>query len=534
MRLKDGSLSSGKKVLIDGQQRVTALSAALAGQQVVNKEYKSVHVRIAFNPKDERFEVANPAIQKDKAWIADISPIMQEEVSLLKLIRNYTQANPDVDEDQMERVLTQLRGITKKQIGMIELAAELDIEAVTEIFIRINREGVPLSQADFAMSKIAANETHGGNQLRKAIDYFCHLAVAPEFYSHIQNNDTDFSSSDYFQAMKWLRNENDDLYDPSYSDMLRVAFISRFSRGKLADLVALLSGRDFETRTYEESIAEASFENLKAGVFSFMSENNFKRFLMILKSAGFVVSGLLKNRQGVINFTYALFLKLRADGVSGEKIETYIRRWFVLSVLTGRYSGSPETRMDQDIRRFDDDFGAYLESMEEAELSDAFWNVRLPQDLTTSNRNNPAFITFLAAQSKSNVRGFLSKDITVRSMLEHRGDIHHIFPRNFLKKQGYTQAKYNQVANFAYTQQEINIAIGDAPPEEYIGDIRAQVSGMGAKYGGISQLEEMKANFGENAVPVEFFEGSLFTYEDFLQARRKMMALMIRDYYQTL
>ena len=224
VRLKDGSTSAGKKVLIDGQQRVTALSAALLSQVVVNKEYKQVRIRIAFNPKEQRFEVSNPAIEKDKTWIPDIAPVMQGEIGPIKLVRQYMQANPGTDEDQLEQIITRLTGITKKQIGMIELDADLDIETVTEIFIRINREGVTISQADFAMSKIAANETYGGNALRKAIDYFCHLAVAPEFYGHIESNDTDFAKSDYFTAMRWLRNENDDLYDPSYSDMLRVAF----------------------------------------------------------------------------------------------------------------------------------------------------------------------------------------------------------------------------------------------------------------------------------------------------------------------
>jgi len=48
----------------------------------------------------------------------------------------------------------------------------LIFETVTEIFIRINSKGVVLSQADFAMSKIAANESYGGSTLRKCIDYF--------------------------------------------------------------------------------------------------------------------------------------------------------------------------------------------------------------------------------------------------------------------------------------------------------------------------------------------------------------------------
>ena len=182
VRLKDGSLSEGRKILIDGQQRVTALTAALVGQKVINKNYKEVGIQIAFNPLDEKFEVSNPAIRKSKQWLPDIAPVIQGEVGLLKLIRQYREANPDADEEQLETVFTKLLGLTKRQVGLIELNADLDIETVTEIFIRINSKGVVLSQADFVMSKIAANDSYGGNQLRKAIDYFCHLAVAPEFF----------------------------------------------------------------------------------------------------------------------------------------------------------------------------------------------------------------------------------------------------------------------------------------------------------------------------------------------------------------
>ncbi len=536
VRLKDGSVSAGKKVLIDGQQRITALSAALVGQQVINKEYRQVYINIAFNPKDERFEVSNPAIKKDKTWIPDIAPLMQGDISLLKLIRQYTEANPEVDEDYLEKVFTRLTGITKKQIGMIELAAELDIETVTEIFIRINREGVTLSQADFAMSKIASNETYGGNVLRKAIDYFCHLAVAPEFYAFIEGNDSDFAKTEYFHAMRWLRNENDDLYDPSYSDMLRVAFVSQFARGKLADLVGLLSGRNFETRTYEDEIAAASFNTLQNGVMAFMNETNFKRFLMIIKSAGFVDSSLLRSRQSALNFAYALYLKLKIDNYHADKIEHYVRRWFVLSLLIGRYSGQVETRFEQDIRGIDEGgFGAHLQAVEDAELSDAFWNVGLVQALNTSNSNHPAFKTFLASQVKDNSRGFLTKDITVRSMLEHRGDVHHIFPRDYLKKQfGLKRSQYNQIANYVYTQQEINIAIGNEPPNEYMAKVNNQCHDGEIAYGNIHNSNDMKYNLEENAIPLAFLEGHLFEYENFLAERRKAIAIKLKDYYFSL
>ena len=120
------------------------------------------------------------------------------------------------------------------------MSGDLTIDVVTEIFIRINNQGVKLTQADFAMSKIAADTKYGGTELRKAIDYFCHLAVAPEDYLAITEGDKEFSSSPYLSSIAWLKSETDDLYDPSYSDLLRVAFVGEFKRGKFSDLVSLL------------------------------------------------------------------------------------------------------------------------------------------------------------------------------------------------------------------------------------------------------------------------------------------------------
>jgi hypothetical protein len=535
IRLKDGSLSEGKKILIDGQQRITALSAALAGQKVITQEYKQVRIRIAFNPQKTLFEVANPAIEKDKSWIPDIAPFMNSEISLLKLIKHYTAQNPDFDEEQLADVLERLGSVTKKEVGVIVLSADLDIETVTEIFIRINREGVPLSQADFAMSKIAANERYDGHSLRKAIDYFCHLAVAPEFFDHIESNDSEFAATDYFKSMKWIRQENDDLYDPSYNDMLRVAFLSQFNRGKLSDLVALLSGRNFETRRYEEEIASEAFERLKSGVFSFMNETNFKRFLMIIKDAGFINSSLV-TALGPMNFAYALYLKLRAEKYPANEIESYVRRWYVFSLLTGRYSGQVETRFDQDIRQISEKgFGDYMTLMESSELGETFWDVRLTRDLTTSNSRHPALMVYLASQVKNNVRGFLSRDITVRSMLEHRGDVHHIYPKNFLKgKHNLPKSQYNQIANYAYAQQEINISIGDQSPEKYVETVMNQCETKKPVYGNITQLDDLKANLKEHCIPPEFLNGGLNEFDDFLSARRSMMASTLKKYYDRL
>ncbi|MGB2165221.1 MAG: DUF262 domain-containing protein, partial [Flavobacteriaceae bacterium] len=89
IRLKDGSMSMGKKILIDGQQRVTALTAAILGQYVFNRNYKHVKIKIAFNPLTETFEVQNPAIKKDKAWLPDIAAAFSPNTDLFEVIHAY-------------------------------------------------------------------------------------------------------------------------------------------------------------------------------------------------------------------------------------------------------------------------------------------------------------------------------------------------------------------------------------------------------------------------------------------------------------
>lgn len=534
IRLKDGSLSEGKKILIDGQQRVTALRAAILGEFVVNKEYQRVRIKIAFNPLEEKFEVQNPAILKTKEWIPDISEVFTSGINSFKLINQYLGNNPEADQERVVNAISNLYDLTKKQVGMIELAPDLDIETVTEIFIRINSQGVVLSNADFVMSKIAANENYGGQDLRKAIDYFCHLAVAPEFYEFIRDNDPEFAQTDYFKAMRWLRNEVDDLYDPTYTDMLRVAFGMEFKRGKLSDLVSLLSGRNFETRTFEDEIAASSFRQMQSGVMKFMNETSFKRFLMIIRSAGFVVPEMIRSKNA-LNFAYLLYLQLRDQGTDPGLIEKYVKRWFVMTILTQRATGSFESQFDFDLRQFAQrDFGEYLEMVESAELSDAFWNVALPQSLGAAVRTSPYFQVFLASQVKDRDKGFLSKDITVADLITHRGDIHHLFPRNYLKKHGMSRGQYNQIANLVYMQQEINIKVGDAAPNVYFSKVLEQVDNGDYIYGAIHSREALAENLRMNCIPLSIMDMHIDHYEGFLAERRLLMAEKIKEYYQAL
>ena len=536
VRLKDGSVSNGKKVLIDGQQRITALRAAVLGQNIVNTDYKEERINIAFHPITEEFATLTPAIAKDKAWIQDISKLMTKDGGLFEDVTNYCEKNPEVDRKLIEKNIEKLLQIKSKQVGFIELDSNLDIETVTEIFIRINSKGVVLSQADFAMSKIASydKEDNFGVNLRKCIDYFCHLSREPQFYKHISENDTEFKNTIYLSKIAWLKDENDDLYDPDYSDVLRVSFTKQFERGKMSDLVGLLSGRNFETRSFEQNIMDESFQKLRDSVLEFVSETNFKRFVMIIKSCGFTSNDLI-NSQNALNFAYILFLKLREKGENPSVIEKCVQRWFAMSLLTGRYSGSPESQFDFDIKQVSKD-GAekILQSIEDGQLSDAFWSAQLIQELDKASVNNPFLNLFFAAQIKAGDKGFLSTDITVGNMIDHRGDIHHLFPREYLKANGFERGDYNQIANFVYAQSEINIKVGKKTPKDYMTEVIKQTKGGKMKYGGIVDEKALTENLKQNCIPSGFEEMEFGDYENFLKERRKLMAKKIKDYYFSL
>ena len=536
VRLKDGTISIGKKILIDGQQRVTALQAAIEGMLVTDANYKRKPIRIAFNPQTEAFEVLNPAIEKDCKWIPDISKVFEPTFEEFQFIIQYCKDNDlPGQESAISKIIGKLKKVMDINLGVTDLNQGLSIDEVTDIFIRINSQGVVLSQADFAMSKISADDKYGGNEIRKMIDYFCHFMQRPADYEMIAENDTDFSKTEAMQKIKWIVKETEDIYVPSYTDVLRVSFTHKFKRGKISDLVSLLSGRDFETRENLEAIAESSFATLRQGVEAFVNQTNFQRYIMIVKSAGIIDASLVRS-QNVLNFGYILYLTLKDQKLDAGVIEKLVRKWLVLSMLTGRYSGSAESAIDYDIKRFSEqDPVQFIKNTEAGELSDAFWNSVLVTRLDTSVASSPYFLVFLMAQVKAGSRGFLSEQIDVKALIEQRGDIHHIFPKKYLQKNGVNNRKdYNQIANYVYTQSEINIKIKDDAPCVYMELMKKQIAGGDLSYGGITTEDDLKRNLAENCVPEEFMDMDIWGFPEFLEKRRYLMAQFVKKYYEAL
>lgn len=542
VRLKDGKMSAGKKILIDGQQRVTALMTAIAGIPVTNSNYRKERIKIAFDPfqafsedRDaEIFAVQDSSHLRSKRWIPDVAEVFKNDFSVFSFITNYCKDNPDMQPETLDKVLTKLRSIGNRMIGVIDLSETLNIDIVTDIFIRINSKGTALSQGDFVMSKIAADENYGGTNLRKAIDYFAHLSRVPSFYDRIKEDDTAFTQTDYFSKIAWLRNEIEDVYDPDYDDVLRVAFMHKYPRAKLSDLVSLLSGRDFETREYKEEIIADTYTKLRDGVMNVFSEYNFKQFMIAIRSAGFI-SKKLVNSQMALDFAYTLYLILtQSHEVSTGEVKRLVQKWYVLSVLTGRYSNSPESAFARDIRLINEQgVVKTLQNIEAATLSETFWNVAVVQNLIMTSTNNPTYLVFLAAQVMMNDVSLLSNNVLVRELIDG-GDVHHIFPKEYLKQNQYEKSQYNQEGNYAYLDTQVNKSIGKKAPNVYFPEARKQCETGVITIGSITDYDQLLANLETNCVPIDVFDMDYTRYAEFLEKRRVMMAKKIRAYYEAL
>ena len=128
VRIKGGGTAEGKTVLIDGQQRVTALMAALAGLQVLNEDYERIRIKIAFDPlydgEDSPFAVLTPALEKSPRWISDISEFFAPDFDSWSFVNDFIERNEGADPRRVNRGITDLKAIATRQLGVISIDAD--------------------------------------------------------------------------------------------------------------------------------------------------------------------------------------------------------------------------------------------------------------------------------------------------------------------------------------------------------------------------------------------------------------------------
>lgn len=498
-------------LIIDGQQRLTALFAVMKNQEVLTPDYEKKKIKIAFKPIDSTFSVGDAATDRDPEYIPDISMLWTREgdFSIITSFLSQLKERRDINNEE-ERIISaniqNLINIKQYPLTALEIVPNLEEEIVSDIFVRINSAGVSLTQADFILTLLSVYWEEG----RKEIEQFCIDS------RKVPDKDTRFSSFNY-------------LIKPDPDDMLRVLVGLTFQRAKMKDVYSIIRGRDMETGEFSEELRTLQFEKLKNNLSTILDNTNWQSFLKILIGGGYKDEELISSKNAVL-FSYILFLIGKENfNTQSHELQRIIGRWFVMASLTGRYSSSPETAFEKDLNRIKEfnpnDFISGLEKIISDNLTNDFWEITLVGQMETSSARSPEANAFYAALNKLGSQILFSRKLVgdlydpSLKIKKKRLEKHHIFPRNYLIlkyrfDKNKDKAKINQIANLTFLEFEDNIEISDANPREYLAMVKKRFTD--------DELDEM---FNQHAIPEDFYQ---LEYDEFLQKRRKLMVGVIR------
>ena len=318
--------------------------------------------------------------------------------------------------------------------------------------------------------------------------------------------------------------------DPSH--LIRMAVAVGFRRARLRYAYMLMRGKNLEIGVVTKEEMDANLTKFKNALDEVTNLNNWHAFMGMFADAGYVNGSIVASTNAVV-FCYVLYLIGKYDyKVQPIALQKVIKKWIFMSTITYFYTGSTESEVERqfaDLRNVHtaDEFVSYLDGVISTRFSDDYFNLTLPADLMSAAATSPAWFGYIAAL---NVLGtpmlFSTTTLAAKLVPGASGDKkaidkHHIFPKNYLTKIGYTSDRdRNQIANFTYLDYNTNIDISDDPPAEYVDRYRQKLGEEG-----------YKKTCAENALPVDFEKMS---YSDFLEQRRKLMAGIVKKAYQKL
>ncbi len=502
-----------KLVIVDGQQRLTSLYAVFKNIQVLRENFEKEYIQIAFNPIEEKFEVADAAICRDKTYIPNISVLWSEKTDLFEVVDEYLEGIErnrnfsDEEKKEIKKSIVKLKGLESFPFTALQLAADVDEEAVSDVFVRINSKGTPLNQADFILTLMSVFWDEGRAQLEK----FCRESRQPS---------------------KGEPSPYNHFIEPFPDQLLRVAVGVGFKRARLKYVYSILRGKDLETEKYSDERRVQQFEVLKDAQARVLNLQYWHDFMNCLRQAGFRSKKMISSNNN-LSFSYILYLIGRTEyKVSEFDLRRVVARWFFMSSVTGRFTGSPETAMEFDLARLREiktaeEFIYMLNHICDITLTNDFWNVTLPNDLATSSSRSPSLFAYKAALVILDAKALFSK-IPVSQLFDPvlqanraAAERHHLFPREYLKSIGITETRdINQIANYAWVEWGDNANISDQPPSEYLPEMKSRFSR--------GELDQM---YRHHALPDNWEH---LEYRDFLEKRRELMAHVIKNGYKTL
>lgn len=499
-------------LIVDGQQRLTSLFSVIKGIEVIRENYSKEKIKIAFDPLQEKFEVSDAAIIRDKSYIPDISILWGKDFDLFELVDDYlknlkqTHDISDNDQAKIKKSITKLYSLTGFPLTALELTKDITEEKVAEVFVRINSKGTPLNQADFILTLMSVFWDDG----RAELEEFSRQAKLP----------SDGKPSPYNHYIK-----------PTPDQLLRVCVGLAFKRARLQYIYSILRGKDLETEQYSDERREQQFELLKEAQRKVLNLTYWHDFLKSIRTAGFM-SGRLISSMANLLYTYVFYLIGRTEyKIETHKLRKVIAQWFFMASLTGRYTGSAETAMESDLARFrgvrdGEEFLQILQRICDLELTEDYWNISLPNALATSSTRSPSLFAYNAALVLLDANALFSElkvaDLLDPTAVGHKSAVerHHLFPKGYLKKLGITDLREtNQIANYTYVEYGDNIKISDQSPAEYLPALKP------------TDKKELTRMYKWHALPLSW---ELMDYQKFLEKRRELMAKVIKDGYSKL
>lgn len=418
----------------------------------------------------------------------------------------------EVNEDEISIRINKLHSLTNYPYQALEVSSDVDEEVVAEIFTRINSKGVSLNQADFILTLISVFWEEGRTQ----INDFCKSSkVVPD----LTTKDSPFNY----------------IIQPDAQDIVRVIIGLGFKRARMKDAYAILKGRDPDTNKYSTVLREKQFDVFKATLSDVINTSNWHSLIKIIQSIGYKSSGLIASGNSIINsYIFYLIGKLNYK-IDYKELDRLIARWFFMSSLTSRYSGSSESIMESDLNKIKSckdgaEFKLVINNIIDSTLTNDFWNISLPNDiLVTSNTISPVANAFFASLIYNGTKALFSdrkvSDLYDPSIKIKKTslDKHHIFPKEYLKKQGIDLTQINQIANLTYLEYIDNIKISDSEPKSYYTEIKS-------KYYSTKELVLENA-LKEHGIPDDFYE---MKYSVFLTERRKKIAMLIKEMFSNI
>lgn len=506
-------------LVIDGQQRLTALIAAMRGVSVKDRNYKTHTIRICFDPLHREFAVWTQAYDRNPEWITAVSEVFlaDENHASSRFRKDYIKGlndsrakkglEPLTDDEEctVEQNLNDLLNLGTYLLPTLKISGRADEEDVAEIFVRVNSGGTHLTEKNFIQTLLAVYD----NDAHDKINEFCAKSRVPD-------NGTSFN-----QIIE---------VDPSH--VIRVAVGVGLRRARLKYAYQLLRGKDLKTGEVSASMREEKLADFGRGLDRALNLNDWHAFLNLYAAAGYLKASIVASSNAVV-YSYVLFLIGKYEyKVPVSTLNKVITKWIFMATITGWYTGSTESTVEKqfaDLRSIGsaDEFVAFLDESIAAVFTDDFFTVPLTHNLEGSSATSPAWFGYVASLivlGRPILFGTapVAQYFTVgASGTKPAVDKHHIFPKNYLAGIGIEDDRErNQIANFTFLDYATNISIGDKAPVEYVTEFKNRLG-----YDAYTLACE------QHALPEEF---ESLDYQTFLSRRRKLMADTIRQAYEKL